>query len=303
MALRDYVQNGNLLARCQIKALERYDYDAVFALMDVGVETEAVGSRLTYRANQYPDVKSYALSGGADVNRLSVPDPYQVARMPELLKAVGILRREVGDDVLVVGCVSGPMTLTTQLLGIETALYLAVDEPEQFAALMDFATGVVLRFGMARIEAGAHLPIVFDPASSPAVIPPQFDREFVLPRTERIFAGFKQTGAVANWLHIAGPAESLLSLYPRAGVDIANFDYCVNPFDAMKAIPQTCLDGNIKSLSFVEETPEAIADESAVLLDQFAERGGFILSSGCEIPLESKPENIAAMVLAARKKG
>ena len=57
--------------------------------------------------NQYPDVRSYALSGGADVNRLSVPDPYQVARMPELLKAVGILRREVGDDVLVVGCVSG----------------------------------------------------------------------------------------------------------------------------------------------------------------------------------------------------
>ncbi len=42
--LRDYVQNGELLARCQIKALERYDYDAVFALMDVGVETEAVGS-------------------------------------------------------------------------------------------------------------------------------------------------------------------------------------------------------------------------------------------------------------------
>ena len=46
VALRDYVQNGNLLARCQIKALERYDYDAVFALMDVGVETEAVGSAL-----------------------------------------------------------------------------------------------------------------------------------------------------------------------------------------------------------------------------------------------------------------
>ncbi len=41
VALDDYVRNGELLARCQIKALERYGYDAVFALMDVNVETEA----------------------------------------------------------------------------------------------------------------------------------------------------------------------------------------------------------------------------------------------------------------------
>ena len=301
VALRDYVQDGDLLARCQIQALERYDYDAVFALMDVNVETEAVGSNLTYRANQYPDVKSYALSGGADVDSLSVPDPHQTARMPELLKAVRRLRQAVGDDVLVVGCVAGPMTLATQLIGIEKALYLAIDEPEQFAGLVDFATEVVIRFGIAQIEAGAHLPIVFDPSASPAVIPPQFYREFVLPRLKRLFAAFKQTGAVANWLHTAGPTEAILPFYPQAGVDIANFDYCVNPLNALQAIPRTCLDGNIKSLSFVEETPEAIADESSKLLDRFADRGGFILSSGCEIPPESKPENVAAMVLATRK--
>jgi len=50
----------------------------------------------------------------------------------------------------------------------------------------------------------------------------------------------------------------------------------------------------------VEATPEVIADESSRLLDLFADRGGFILSSGCEIPPESKPENVAAMVLAVR---
>ena len=301
IALGDYVQDGDLLARCQIQALERYDYDAVFALMDVNVETEAVGSNLIYRANQYPDVKSYAFSGDATVESLSVPDPHETARMPELLKAVRLLRQAVGDDVLVVGCVLGPMTLATQLLGIETALYLAIDEPEQFADLMNFATEVVIRFGVAQIEAGAHLPIVFDPSSSPAVIPRQFYREFVLPRLKRLFAAFKQTGAIANWLHIAGPTESILSSYPQAGVDIANFDYSVNPLEAQQAIPQTCLNGNIKSLSFIEKTPEAIAEESSGLLDWFADRGGFILSSGCEIPPESKPENVAAMVLATRK--
>jgi len=208
--LGDYVRSGELLARCQIQALKRYDYDAVFALMDTSVETEAVGSVLTYRADQYPSVSTYAFSNGSDLEKVSVPDPHRAGRMPELLEAARILRREVGDDVLVVGCVLGPMTLATQLLGIEAALYLAIDEPERFSCLMDFATEVVTRFGISQIEAGAHLPIVFDPSASPAVIPYQFFREIELPRLSKVFAAFKQAGAVANWLHIAGPAASIL---------------------------------------------------------------------------------------------
>ncbi len=32
--LKSYLRDGELLARCQIKALKHYGYDAVFALMD-----------------------------------------------------------------------------------------------------------------------------------------------------------------------------------------------------------------------------------------------------------------------------
>ncbi len=300
VALGDYVRSGKLLAHCQIQALKHYGYDAVFALMDASVETEAAGSVLTYRADQYPSVRTYALSNGADLEGLSVPDPHRAGRMPELLNAVTILRREVGDDVLVVGCVLGPMTLATQLLGIEAALYLAIDEPERFSRLLDFATEIVIQFGISQIEAGAHLPIVFNPSASPAVIPYQFFREFELPRLRKVFATFKEAGAAANWLHIAGPAGPILPFYSQAGVDIANIDYEVNPLDAQRALPQICLDGNIKPLDFVEATPDVIADESSRLMNLFADRGGFIMSSGCEIPPESKPENIAAMVAAVR---
>jgi uroporphyrinogen decarboxylase len=300
VSLRDYIRDGELLARCQMQALQRYDYDAVFALMDASVETEAAGSVLTYPRDQYPYVKSYVLSDAHDMEGLSAPDPQQAGRMPELLKAARILRREVGDDVLVVGCVLGPMTVATQLLGAETALYLAIDHPERFARLLDFATEVAIRFGVAQIEAGVHLPLVFDPSASPAVIPHQFFREFELPCLQKVFTALKEAGAAANWLHISGPAMTILPFYSRLGVDIANIDYCVDPLEAQQALPQTCLDGNIKSISFVEATPEMIADESSLLLDVFASRGGFILSSGCEIPPEAKPENVAAMVFATR---
>ena len=209
---------------------------------------------------------------------------------------------ELGDEVLVVGCVSGPMTVAVQLMGVETALYLAIDNPERFGDLLDFSAEVAIRFGTAQIEAGAHLPIVFDPCASPAVVPPQFFREFERPRLQKVFTAFKEAGAAANWLHIAGPVVPILPFYPQCGVDIANFDYGVSAQEAQQALPHTCLDGNIKPLSFVEETPEVIAEAALRLLNAFASRGGFILSSGCEIPPEAKPENVAAMVFAQRGK-
>ena len=39
--------------------------------------------------------------------------------------------------------------------------------------------------------------------------------------------------------------------------------------------------------------------ESVQLLHLFERRGGFILSSGCEIPPESREENVAALVRVA----
>ncbi len=300
--LREYISDGAVLARGQLRALEHYQYDAVFALMDVNVESEAVGSRLTYRENEYPVIKSY-VAESTELKDLRIPDPRQSGRMPELLKAAGILNNEVGDAVLVVGCVVGPMTLATQLLGMERALYLAIDDPETFEKWLDFSTGVCIRFGTAQLEAGVHLPIVFDPSSTPDVIPPQFYREFVMPHVKRVFHAFKKAGSIANWLHTAGPAASILPYYPQMGVDIANIDYCVDPMRAMDIVPETCIDGNIKSFSFLQETPEAIARESSKLIKIFADRGGFILSSGCEIPMESNPENITAMVMETRQEG
>ena len=196
-----------------MNALNQYGYDAVFSVMDVSVETEAAGSVLRYPKNNYPVVEKYAFSTGGDWDGFSIPDPLKAGRMPEMLRALEILRRETGGETLVVGCVVGPFTLTTQLLGMEDALYLAVDDAPRLERLMDFATETIIRFGKAQLKAGAHLPIVFNPSASPAVIPPQFFREFELPRLKRIFEAFKESGSLANWLHIAGPVGPILPYY------------------------------------------------------------------------------------------
>lgn len=299
----DYVRDGLLLAECQIKAIKKYRYDAVFSVMDTCVEAEAVGGVVEYNKGCYPTIKTVAIPDKNMIDRLVLPDPNVAGRMPEMLKALNVLRREVGNEHLVVGCVMGPLTIATQLLGMEKALYLAIDEPDVFVKLLDFCTELATKFGLAQIQAGAHLPMIFDPTASPAVVPPQFFREIELPQLQKMCSAFAEAGSLANWLHIAGPSTSILPFYPSIGVDIANFDYYVTPQQAAEGLPHMCLDGNIKSLSYIEEGPEEIATKSAELLDFFENRGGFILSSGCEISPQSRPENIAAMVKAAKERG
>ncbi len=298
--LGEYVRDGELLARCQMKALERYGYDAVFALMDTSVETEAVGARLRYHDHMYPVVERYPLGDPDDITTLRLPDPQRDGRMPELLKAARILRREVGSEVLVAGFILGPMTLAMQLLGPEKTLFLANDDPPLFARILDFALDLAISFGCAQLEAGVHLPVVFDASASSDLIPAGLFREFELPRLKRLFSALKSGGAAASWLYIVGRIEPILPFYPETGAEIANLDYCVDPRRAREILPTTCLDGNIKPLTFVEGSPDEIASEATRLTDLFGSRGGFILSSGCEIPPEAKPENVAALLSVRR---
>lgn len=298
--LHRYLQNGEVLGLCQLKAWRHYGYDAVFALMDVSVETEAAGSMLRFSESAYPTVATHALQPDADPERLGIPDPQTAGRMPELLKAAAFLRRELGNDVPVVGCVLGPMTLTVQLLGMENAMYMAVDDAPRFEAVLDFACEVVMAFGAAQLQAGAHLPLVFDPSSSPEVVPPGFYRELLLPRVKRIFSAFQEQGAVSSWLHVTGQIAPIFPMLADTGAAIVNFDYCVEPAKALEALPDICLDGNVTPYTFADGAPADIIAEAKVLLQAFAKREGFILSSGCEIPPEALTENVAALVAAPR---
>jgi uroporphyrinogen decarboxylase len=303
VALENYLRNGRVLAECQLNALERYGYDAVFAFADSCVEAEALGCEIVYSRDRYPTVRLPVLRRDGTGPRLAVPDPETAGRMPHVLEAVRLLRAAVGGEVLVAGSVLGPFTLVAQLLGMESALMLAVDDMLRLEELLDVATDVLVRFGRAQLAAGADLVLTFDPASSPAVVPSRFFRELLAPRLTRLFAEFGEAGSAANWLHIAGPVQKILPYYSPAGVQLANFDYCVSAEEVAAALPGICVDGNIRSLAFVEAAPDEIRAEAKRLVEEFGERGGFVLSSGCEIPLEAQAENVAALVETARTAG
>ncbi len=62
-----------------------------------------------------------------------------------------------------------------------------------------------------------------------------------------------------------------------------------------------CIHGNVPSAMLVYGTPEEVDAYCKQLIEDCAPGGGFILGGECEVPWDSKPENIHAMLKAAEK--
>ena len=108
--LKDYLNSGELLAYCQLEKWKRFGYDGVTVFADNSLEAEALGAKISYRDNAYPQIDEYCLSNIHDWKYLSVPDPEEDGRMPVIIEACRIIKDEVGEETAVVGTVQGPMT-------------------------------------------------------------------------------------------------------------------------------------------------------------------------------------------------
>ena len=288
------------MAQCQIQAWKRLNHDGVSAFADSCLEAEALGTKISYgRDDIYPHIEKPLLSDPSDCRSLSIPEPNKDGRMPVVLEACRILRDEVGDQTPVIATIQGPMTLAGQLLGIERLIYTIVDRPEEFKQLLDFATQVTTCFAQSLVEAGAQVIQIFDPSSSCSVINRTVFSTHVLPYLEQIFTELKKNHDLICWLSITGRIEPILDFLPNTGAQLFNIDYLVPISVALERLARHCINGNLKPFTFMSATEEDVEKQAREIAAKGAERGGFILSPGCEVPLGSKISNIEAMIKVA----
>ncbi len=210
VSVRRYVQDGEIIAHCQIAAAENCECDAVIAIADLSVEAEAIGCPVVFPEHNTPYVQSPVLESISDLKKLEVPDPHTKGRMPEILKATRLMKAN-SNGRIVVAHVLGPMTIASRIMDVEKLLYLIVDKPDSFQQLLDYTTNVSIAFAEALIQEGADCIVMLDPSSSPAVLPPKLFREFTSLAVKRVFDHNKKCSPdVVNWYSVAGPTQAII---------------------------------------------------------------------------------------------
>jgi uroporphyrinogen decarboxylase len=268
--------------------------DAMITMMDLTVEAEALGLEIWKPEDNSYSILDHPIKTLADLKMLKAPDPEKSARMPIFLDVVERMNRAF--DCPVIAYVIGPFTLCGLLTGATQVIKSVLKKPEFLEELLSFSTGVVDRYARALVASGATSICILEPTAT-VLSPIQFKK----------FSGDYIQDILRDWnvpsiLHICGDSRSLISEMLRTGCAALSLDSQVDLTEVIEQAPEDVLIiGNIDPVDVVAHGDDkTIRNVVQNLVMKMAERKNFVLSTGCDLPLDTPLENIEAMVSSAR---
>jgi len=130
---------------------------------------------------------------------------------------------------------------------------------------------------------------------------PVFER-FEWPYLQRYVDAFVSENIVP-WLHFDtdwGMNLPYLTKLPK-GKCVCDLDGTTDIFKAKEILKgHMCISGDVPASLLTLGKPEEVAEYCKRLIDEVGDGGGFMLTTGCECPIDVKPENLRAMIETGR---
>lgn len=289
---RDYCQEPKAMVESQIRCLERFDYDAANVSSDAHRLAEALGGEIYFPENGVPVVKKPPIETERDLTAKSVPDPRELPRCRQRLKAIEFIK-DHDPEITVIGWIEGALSEASSIFGPNETLKAFYRAPGLLERLFQFSVEFDREFAVAQVEAGADVIGAGDSLAS-QVSTESF--ELSVEYTKNIFNSLE----VPVLYHVCGDTNHQLKVLKHSGADVVDLDREVDLGIARSVLGnETIIRGNIDPIAFVRKTPEEIENLSLKCVEEVGGPESFILSAGCEIPPDSRPENLSAMVRIA----
>ena len=292
--------NPQRVVDAQIRAMEAVGYDAFYAYANPLYIPQAFGCNVRFLetgplANPLP----LSITCLEDLDKLPVPDPVKAEPLAGTLEIIQGLSQYGAGNIPVLGLFEGPITTACRIFEAELIMRMIYKNPPILEALLDRVTDFLIDFSRALVDNGANVIFLPEPTASAAMISPLTFRKFVLPRLQTITRKLD----VPCVLHICGDTSPVLEDIGQAGADVISLDQCMNLAESRSTVPDAVLGGNVDPINaLLYGSQEQIAEDTLNCL-QTAGTRHFVLMSGCGVPPGAPPENVAAMVKAAKAYG
>lgn len=289
---------ARIQADALLKTVEAHRSDAVFTLMDLSAEPEALGAEVAVSDTARPVVTKYV-----DQSHLAETDLEEkiiTARVPVYLDVIQHVRHCAGNDLLVGALISGPLTAACNTLGIAVVARMLRKDRNLLADMLARFTDACIKLSRAYISAGAHAIVLLEPCATPVILGPSDLEQFLIPQLRR-WTELMCALHCISVLHVCGDASVSLSTLAASGVDVLSLDAAVD-MGAARVITcnRTTVMGNIDVRHVLTRgTPDQVKQSVMNLLEEMRSGGKFILSTGCEVPVETPDENMVALIEAA----
>lgn len=297
----EFCKDYETLVDGQLKTAEAFGIDILSTMSDPYRETWDFGAKVSYQEDYLPKLEEVFLKETEDFKeKLHLWDPMTSQRMLDRIRAIERFKQLRADTYAILGWVEGPWAEFTDLADISEAMMMLIDEPEAVCEALDLLTQQAIRCALAQLKAGADIIGMGDAAAS--LISRDMYRIYILPREKQIIEAVHRAGGLVK-LHICGDVNHIIGDMVDSGADIVDIDYMVDWDRAIALSEGKCsICGNINPTAVIlQGTPE----ENRKWVRYCAEHGNSrsIISSGCEIPRMTPPENLYAIADELRRIG
>ena len=301
--VKEMTLDGEKFGKANVETYRKYGHDMICLLDATATTAEAVGTVLNYPDEMAAYVAEPLVQTKDDIKKLRPLDPTKDGRLPNYLIATEYCVSEVGDEVFVGTLYAGPFTTAACVRGTETFLKDIMKDKEFAHKLLRWSTDVTLPFLDEVVKRGG-VPVLCEPVGTGSILSGKAFSEFAEPYIKELTDHVKSKG-LPGMTHICGDSLPILESWMRTGPMILSVDRVdIGEFSKLVG-DKVGLMGNVTpGKTLFMGSPEDVDAEVKDIMDKAGKNPcGFVLASGCEVPIETPPENIFAMMDAARKYG
>ena len=301
--IREVNLSGRLMADLEIEAYRLYGHDGVSVGPGLYGVPEAMGVVLDLPETSYPYVTKYVEVDYDNIEDLPIIDPERDGRLSLFLEGVQILIDEVGNEVGVGSSVAGPFSTAATVIGTEKFLKDIRKNPEGIHRLLAHVTKSVLAYMDAVMDMGV-VPSMPDPVASGTLISTKTFREFALPYLEICVEHIRKRMGRGPALHICGTTKKHWSEIKKLNLSALSLDNIDDIKEACEVLgDKFCIIGNVDPVNVIlNGTRESIHVAVKECIDKaYDNPRGFVLATGCDIPINASPKNVKYFMDAAKK--
>lgn len=290
----DYYHSAELMAELEIALFEKLHHDSVGISTSLRGVAEAMGAKVGYPDYNISYLLEPAVKSVDEIEYLKVPDPLKDGILPILIEAIRLTRDALIDKVDVSASMSGPFSVAASVVGTENLMKWMIKYPEKIHTLMEIVAEANNRY----IEEVAKLGVSIgfaDPVSSTSLISPKQFREFSLPALQKNVDKIKETTGSAPSIHICGKSKEIWEDVVNTGISNFSIDNVEDLEEAKEIMgDRVVITGNVPPVDVMHlGTKEDISKSVKECIKKGHDsKNGYILSTGCQIPMHTPMENI-----------
>lgn len=296
-----YYHSAELMCELEVYLQKHFHSDGAGLSTTLRGMAEAMGSQIKYFDHNIAQLQKPAIDSWEEIDNARLVDVDRDGRLPIVLKGLRMVKEKLGDKVPISATVTGPFTIAAMVMGTEQLMIGMIKKPDKMKQLMEVIVENNNRYIQRLIDLEVGIGFA-DPVSSTALISVKQYKTFSLPYFQKNVDFIKKQGAGCG-LHICGTSRGLWELLNQTGIGTFGLDNVEDLAEAKEVLGgHMCIQGNVPPVEVMRMgTPQDVLRSAKECIRKaYDSPKGFVLTSGCQMPMDTPRENMTALMDAAR---